>query len=150
MRAAQDYPEDFDGVIAGSPGINEAHLLGAHGIWNLAGQKLNDTDWDLVRSEVLRQCDGLDGLHDGIIDDPDACAFEPEVLLCEGEKRPDCLTVNQVEALRRIYSPIYGHDGELLCSREDPGMEGDLDIAPGFFAGPFYILPLVSYERLLH
>ncbi|KAJ7871715.1 tannase and feruloyl esterase [Mycena olivaceomarginata] len=77
-----------------------------------------------VEAEVMRQCDGIDGVLDGIITEPDACNFRPEALICHPEAALDtCLTRPQVEALRKIYSPT------LLYPRFDPGaiyMPGDL------------------------
>lgn len=71
--------------------------------------------WKMVSAEVLRQCDGLDGVKDGIITEPDACEFRPEELLCKnGRASSSCLSTEQVEALRKIYGPLYGPEGELL------------------------------------
>ena len=78
----------------------------------------------LVAAEVLAQCDGLDGVRDGIITEPDACTFRPEALLCRGEGSGKCLTLTQVDALRTIYAPLYG-DGELLYLTFDSPPEGD-------------------------
>ncbi|EJD47885.1 tannase and feruloyl esterase, partial [Auricularia subglabra TFB-10046 SS5] len=140
FRNVQDYPADFDGVLAGAPAINFIPLLGAHGIHSTAARALDAQAWDIIKPEILRQCDGLDGLRDGIIDDPNACAFLPEVLLCEGEKRPDCLSVEQVNALRKIHSPVYGRDGKILAARSDPGAEGDPTFFPAVFGQPFPFL----------
>ncbi|KZV93225.1 tannase and feruloyl esterase [Exidia glandulosa HHB12029] len=139
MRNAQDFPDDFDGILAGAPAFNFINLLAQSNIANLASHKLSDDDWALVRTEVLRQCDGLDGLHDEIVSDPDACQFLPEALLCEGEKRPDCLSLEQVEAVRTIHSPLYGDHGELLAPRLDPGAELDTLFWPLIFGPSFYL-----------
>lgn len=80
--------------------------------------------WDVISAEVLRQCDGLDGVRDGIITEPDACEFRPEELLCaKGRSSSGCLTLAQVEALRKIYEPLYGPNGEFLISGFTPGAE---------------------------
>lgn len=76
-----------------------------------------------MSKEVLRQCDALDGRMDGIVTEPDACQFDPSVLLCGEESEEDvagtgnikeggCLTEAQVDALKNIYSPLVGRDGE--------------------------------------
>lgn len=82
--------------------------------------------WKLIANEVLRQCDGLDGVFDRVITEPDACDFRPETLLCREDQVSSnlCLTTAQVEALRKIYSPLYGLDEELVYPRYDPGGEG--------------------------
>lgn len=137
LRNAQDNPEDFDGILAGAPAFNFVPLLAQGNIANEASHKLDTDDWALVRKEVLRQCDGLDGVHDDIISDPDACQFVPETLLCADKKRPDCLSVEQVEAARTIHSPLYGQDGQLLAPRMDPGAELD-DTFWSIIFGPSY------------
>ena len=73
---------------------------------------------------MLRQCDGLDGVLDGILTEPDACKFRPEELLCEkGRSQSECLTLAQVETLRKIYEPLYGPNGEFLISDFTSGAE---------------------------
>ncbi|KZV93214.1 tannase and feruloyl esterase [Exidia glandulosa HHB12029] len=138
VRNAHDFPDDFDGILAGAPAFNFINLLAQSNIANLASHKLKDDDWALVKKEVLRQCDGLDGLHDEIVTDPDACQFLPEVLLCQGAKRADCLSPEQVEAVRTIHSPLYGQSGELLAPRLDPGAELDTGLWPLIFGPSFY------------
>jgi feruloyl esterase len=57
-----------------------------------------------IQKAVLAQCDGLDGVKDGLIEDPRACHFNPRELLCKGADGPDCLTAPQTEALAKIYA----------------------------------------------
>ncbi|KAJ6472691.1 tannase and feruloyl esterase [Mycena vitilis] len=132
-QSALKYPEDFDGIIAGAPATDFNHLIHWTGMLSRylgAPDKASSPSyispelWKLVSKDVLRQCDGLDGVLDGILDEPDACEFRPEALLCGGGKSSKaCLTSRQVEALRKIYSPLYGLDGELVYVRYDPGAE---------------------------
>ncbi|KAJ7755306.1 tannase and feruloyl esterase [Mycena maculata] len=130
-QTALKYPEDFDGIVAGAPATDFNHLQHWRG---MMGRTIGAPEgasspafippalWMLVAAEVLAQCDGLDGVRDGIITEPDACTFRPEALLCRGEGSGKCLTLTQVDALRTIYAPLYG-DGELLYPRFDPGAE---------------------------
>ncbi|KAL5521101.1 hypothetical protein ACEPAG_9023 [Sanghuangporus baumii] len=132
MYAALHYPSDFDGILAGAPVTNFNNLMGWSGMimkylgaphGNRSASFIPSHLWDLVSEEILRQCDGLDGVVDGIITEPDACDFVPETLLCEGRRTEKCLSKSQVEALRKIYSPLYGLGGDLLVPRYDPGAE---------------------------
>lgn len=73
--------------------------------------------WAAVRREILKQCDGVDGVVNGIVDDGEACRFRPEVLACStlgGEEGVECLTEPQLEAVRKVYSALVGGDGEVL------------------------------------
>ena len=59
-----------------------------------------------VHAAVFEACDGLDGVKDGILEDPLACHFDPKVLQCKaGEDTVSCLTAPQVESAKMIYSP---------------------------------------------
>ncbi|KAF8189820.1 tannase and feruloyl esterase [Mycena galopus ATCC 62051] len=134
-QAALKYPADFDGVVAGAPATDFNHLV--H--WtNMLAQYIgaptpgsspafiSEGLWKVVAAEVLRQCDAIDGLVDGLITEPDACNFRPEALLCSPNAALDtCLTRPQVEALRKIYAPLplYANDNTLLFPRYDPGAE---------------------------
>jgi len=72
---------------------------------------------------VLAQCDAIDGVVDGIIDDPDMCDYRPENLLCAqgAVNSTGCLDPAQVAAVRLIFTPLFGTTGELLLPRFDPG-----------------------------
>jgi feruloyl esterase len=69
----------------------------------------------LLGNAVNAACDALDGVLDGVLNDPRRCHFDPEKLLCQGsQKPPNCLTANQVEAVRNIWTGpdqiVHRHD----------------------------------------
>ena len=108
LMEAQRFPEDYDGILAGAPAYAWSTLLAA-GVPILQtlvadprayipGAKL-----DAIQKASLAACDALDGVKDGIINDPAKCRFDPDVLLCKGEDSKDCLTQPQVEALKTLY-----------------------------------------------
>jgi Tannase and feruloyl esterase len=61
----------------------------------------------LLQSAILARCDMLDGVKDGVVDDPRACAFRVADLSACPEDRPGrhCLTRAQRAAVERIYTP---------------------------------------------
>ena len=140
IAAAYRYPEDFDGVIAGTPGIDWNDLLGASAIW-ASHVAIGTNSWipaevwnTTIAQEVLKQCDHLDGRVDGIIADPDACQWDQTALLCmdkDTEDPPKCLTQPQVDGLKGFYEPIRNPDGTLRFSRFDPGAERDMSYGFG-------------------
>ena len=155
VYAALHYPADFDGILAGAPATNYNHLLGWSGmITRYLGAPHGDESanfipahlWDLVSEEILRQCDGLDGVTDGIITEPDACEFVPETLLCEGRSIDKCLSKTQVEVLRKIYSPLYDLNGNLLFPRFDPGAESSTFSERALFSGKPFPYTEVSFK----
>jgi len=77
------FPNDFDGVLAGAPAWWTTHLQTwtlKVGLTNLAGTPghIPTPLFSVINNEVFRQCDGVDGLLDGVITDPKACDFHPE------------------------------------------------------------------------
>jgi feruloyl esterase len=57
----------------------------------------------MIAKAVLAACDAIDGLTDGIIDDPRRCKFDPGTLACKGEDGDTCLTAPQVESVKKVY-----------------------------------------------
>jgi feruloyl esterase len=61
----------------------------------------------LLAEKVMAKCDAVDGLKDGLIDDPRKCSFDAKVDVpaCRaGADGADCLTSAQAEAIMKIYS----------------------------------------------
>jgi len=137
MIEAQRFPEDFDGIIANAPWVDQTGFtIGA--IWNekaLNGITLTAEKMALVAERVMAKCDEIDGLKDGLIDDPRKCGFDPvkDVPACEeGADRSDCLTIAQAEAIAKVYQgPVS--NGENIFPGFMPGSEA---VMPGMFGGP--------------
>lgn len=110
LAAAQRYPEDFDGIIAGAPGNNRTALN--EGFLWMATQNLKTqagyippAKLPAINRAAIAACDAKDGLVDGLIGDPAQCHFDPKVLQCKGTADGDaCLTGPQVATLRRLYA----------------------------------------------
>jgi feruloyl esterase len=77
----------------------------------------------MIHHAVLEACDAMDGLKDGLIDDPTRCHFDPEVLQCAGGDTPSCLTARQVQTARTILSPATTRGGREIFPRLEPGTE---------------------------
>jgi len=108
LLEAQRYPDDFDGIVANAPWVDQTGFtLGA--IWNqkaLTEAPVPLEKITLVAEKVMAQCDEVDGLKDGLIDDPRNCSFDParDVPACRaGADGPDCLTPAQAGTLKKIY-----------------------------------------------
>ena len=110
LMSAQRFPEDFDGIIAGAPVLDFSGTMMSY-VWKLQaldGAGLTQAKMDLVAERVYDRCDALDGVEDGLIEDPRACFFDPsfELPLCAGDEADDCFTARQIEALTKIYSDV--------------------------------------------
>ncbi|KAK4495153.1 hypothetical protein PRZ48_013480 [Zasmidium cellare] len=111
LNAVQRYPNDYDGVLVGSA-IPSQTNTSAWQIYVALEQFPNNRSsyipgsmWTTIDQAVLEQCDGLDGVEDGIIMDPRECQFQPEVLLCSNGTTTDCLNIDQLLNLKRMYTP---------------------------------------------
>ena len=109
LLEAQRYPDDFDGIVANAPWVDQTGFtIGA--MWNqkaLTETPVPPTKLALVAQAVMTTCDAVDGLKDGLIDDPRRCTFDPvrDVPACRaGADTPDCLTGAQAAAVKKIYS----------------------------------------------
>jgi feruloyl esterase len=108
LLEAQRYPDDFDGIVANAPWVDQTGFtVGA--IWNqkaLTEAPLPPEKLKLVAEKVMGKCDAVDGLKDGLIDDPRKCKFDParDIPACRnGADGPDCLTAPQASTAKKIY-----------------------------------------------
>lgn len=124
------FPNDFDGILAGCPASDFNNLMSWRAnFFTLTGSVhspdfIMPSTWTtLIHNEIVKQCDGLDGVTDGIIEHPDLCDFHPEALACAIDTVTDCLTTVQLKIVRRILSPLYGEDSKLIYPAMQPGSE---------------------------
>ncbi len=127
LYEAQHHPEDFDGIIAGDPAF-PGRLGAIANNWD-ANHLLDDNDQPVFSDEklvllnqaVLAECDGLDTLVDGIIEDPRRCSFDPQTIACAaGEDNADCLTAAQVATAIALYRGPHNSDGVALAPGASP------------------------------
>jgi feruloyl esterase len=109
LVAAQRFPADFDGIVAGAPVVSEG-ATSMNFLWNLAAladaerrPRLSEDDLQRIHRAVLAAHDRDDGRADGILDDPRRVRFDPAVLQCRDGLARDCLSATQVDAVRRVY-----------------------------------------------
>ncbi|WP_279717429.1 tannase/feruloyl esterase family alpha/beta hydrolase [Chelonobacter oris] len=122
MMAAQRYPLEFDGVVAGNPGfrlayaaVGEAwdnqHIMTA-APQNARGEKIfanafSKADLDAVSQAVLNRCDTKDGLKDGLVNAWESCDFKPEML----QKQ---LGAHKVKLLNTLFGGAKNSRGEQI------------------------------------
>lgn len=129
LAEAQRYPQDFDGILAGDPGNYTTHLeIGAH-LWITEALLADPASYipaaktQILGDAVYAACDALDGLKDGILNDPRKCRFDPATLLCKDGDAPNCLTAPQVEAVKKIYQGARTSGGQQIWPGLLPGGE---------------------------
>jgi feruloyl esterase len=129
LKEVQRYPADYDGIVTGAPTNYKTHMHA----WqmNLSHSALSDkasyippSKYGLINSAVLAACDALDGIRDGILNDPRKCHFDPGVLLCRGPESANCLTAPQAEMARKMYAPVMDRQtGKVIYPGLEPGTE---------------------------
>lgn len=129
LIAAERLPLEFDGIVAGDPSFHLTRV-NLDEAWNeivaaraapkdaqgrpLIGSLFSESDLQLVSKAVLKKCDALDGLADGMINDYRACRFDPAVLTCKTAKPAGCLTPKQVTALKEMMQGPHDSQGRAL------------------------------------
>jgi feruloyl esterase len=149
MMAAERFPEEFDAVLVGFPGFHLATAGGVTQMWDaqafagaaramgqltpdglpLAGRAFSDPDLALTAKAVLKACDDLDGIADGMVQDFSACTTAKvspalDALACPSAKTADCLLPVQIAALKKVMDGPRSKDGRPLYAPWpwDPGM----------------------------
>jgi hypothetical protein len=135
LLEAQRYPEDFDGIIANAPWVSQTGFtIGA--LWNqiaLDTAPLSTGKLALLARQVMAKCDAIDGLQDGLIDDPRLCRINVanDVPVCAaGVDNDTCLTPAQADAVQKIYDGPRDSQGRQLFPGFMPGSEA-LAAGPG-------------------
>ena len=129
LTEAQRYPAEYNAIIAGAPANNRMHIY----VWSLwiaqavhqgESSYIPPNKYAMIHKAVVEACDALDGIKDGLISDPRRCRFDPEALLCQSVDGPSCLTSEQVEVARKIYSPAKNpRTGQEIYPGLEPGSE---------------------------
>ena len=125
---AQRFPEDYDGILAGAPANNWAHMVtGGLGLLQATSRDpaayISSLKLPAINRASLAACDAEDGVKDGIVSDPAHCNFDPAVLLCKQTEDINCLTAPQVASLKMLYEGGKDAEGALIFPGLLPGDE---------------------------
>jgi len=123
---ATRFPNDYDGIIAGSPWLDPVGTS----LWSLKNMKaLLDAYIPLpvfaaVGAAITKQCDAADGVTDGLMQNPAKCAFNPDALV------PETLTQKQADALKLIMKPVTDEKGNLVYPGSPVSNLGQVNSSP--------------------
>lgn len=146
LMAAQRFPWDFDGIVAGAPDIDQTQA-NFRALWFARARRdqngtllLGQSELALLHDTALALCDLDDGVRDKIIGNPLGCRFRPETLRCKPGQTSRCLNPDQVAAARKIYSGPVDARGRptstgsfLIGSEPGWGAEWPLDTLVDYF-----------------
>ena len=137
LRAARDFPDDFDGILAGAPVFDPITLLLY--VWNnqMAQEIMQLTPARLtyLGSWLMNQYDSVDGVEDGVISNPGGIDFDPERDLPRDGAGRDGFTESEIEGLARVYGGLV-YDGRQVA----PGVPIGAEL-PGQKYRPGSVLP---------
>ena len=147
---AQRYPEDYDGIAAGSPAINSQKLrvIQAWGQLQMlqSGDVIPQCKFDAFTSAAISACDPQDGISDGIISDWQNCTFDPHSLV--GSVTPcGTITATDADIVGSMWVGAVDPQGDRIWYGFEPGSDfqgvNGTTIGPnGTLVGqPFAILP---------
>ncbi len=163
MVAAQRYPLEFDGVIAGAPAMRTYQsVVGVDWVnVQLNSFAPRDKDGRLVTREALSStqkqaviegirnaCDANDGVRDGLVFNMNACTFEPKTLVCDARNSgASCLTAAQASALERAFAGPRTKDGRHIYApfAFDTGI-ADTQGIPGLLYGGLNLSPMSAAD----
>ena len=108
LMSAQRHPEDFDGILAGAPVMDMTGMLWKY--WSnhtaIASKPITEGTLRRLGRFIFERFDGADGLVDGVIADPDAVRFRPDVDLPSAATDPNGFTADEIASLKAIYQPL--------------------------------------------
>lgn len=140
LKEMQRFPADYDGVISGAGGPKTPEMT-VRRMWELLLRDarpglMSPADWKLVADAGVRNCDGLDGVIDGVAEDPRRCRFDVASLRCPPTTGTGCLRDDQIAFVRQFYGPLKDAAGRTLDNGLLPGVlvdSGRSRLAPATF-----------------
>jgi feruloyl esterase len=121
---ASRFPDDYDGIVAGAPAAVFSDvamsMLNTVQAQMQPGAAIRPEQAKLLQSEVVKQCDALDGQTDGLVADPRQCNFDASKLACRVSHSPLCFSPRQIIALKRIQDGPRDGSGHRVASGFPP------------------------------
>ena len=162
LMEAYRYPEDYDAISAMAPAnpmvpLMVMSLWTGNAVMNNAASRIPAPKFALLQKAALAACDASDAVQDGVINNPQACRFDPGVLQCKQAEASDCLTAPQVAAIRAIYAgPRNPRTGKQIYPGLAVGSEAQMPVlamgqepfpvATTFFRGPVFSDPTWNFR----
>jgi pimeloyl-ACP methyl ester carboxylesterase len=134
LMEAQRFPDDFNGIVSCAPALDFTNIAASfirntQAVYrdpqSLQAAAITADNLRLLERKVLENCDGIEEVKDGVLDDPTECHFKTATLpACSGDvARADCVTASQRAAIERVYSPTVSN-GQTIYPGQPFGGEG--------------------------
>lgn len=127
LMEAQRYPQDYNGIVSGAPAINWPKLM-MQSMWGTLQESVAEDPVPACKlaaatAAAIAACDMIDGVKDGVIEDPQGCTYDPQPLV--GTSAGDCGTFTQadVDVIRKIWQGPRRPDGSFLWYGQTRGAD---------------------------
>src|SRR5262249_30172696 len=127
LMEAQRYPQDYDGIVSGAPAINWPKLM-MQSMWgtlqmSVAGNPVPACKLAAATAAAIAACDAIDGVKDGVIEDPKRCTYVRKALI--GASAGDCgsFTQSDVDVIRKLWEGPHREDGSFLWYGQPRGAD---------------------------
>lgn len=127
LMEAQRYPQDYDGIAAAAPAINWTNLL-VQSLWgsmlmNASSNPIPSCKLAAATAAAVAACDGIDGVKDGVIENPGACTYDPKPLVGTSAGECGSFTHTDVDIIRKIWEGPRRLDGGPLWYGQSRGAD---------------------------
>jgi feruloyl esterase len=118
LSEAQRFPADYDGILSGAPAVNWTRLhveqMWGHVVMQQLNNFLPQCKFAAAQAAAVAACDAMDGVKDGVIENPRSCTYDPKQLV--GTSAPNCgdFTELDAEVIRKIWQGPRRQDGSFL------------------------------------
>ena len=139
---AQTFPKDYDGILAGAPAFNWDRFIPSE-LWpqivmfQELGGPIAPAKLTAVTNAAIAACDALDGIVDGIVQEPRACHYDATSFVCTGSPGDpaNCLTSAEAAVVNKIWNGPVNAKGEKIWF----GLERGASLAGLAGTSPFSI-----------
>jgi feruloyl esterase len=111
LMEAQRYPDEYDALVTGAPAANWTRFQAGGHLWAVLALNKDPESYvpssklPIIEKAVNAACDALDGVTDGVLNDPRQCRFDAQALVCKAGQDPSaCLTQKQAVAVNQIWT----------------------------------------------
>lgn len=118
LMEAQRYPQDYNGIVAAAPAINWTRFVPQE-LWgavqmNAAENPIPACKLTAATAAAIAACDTIDGVKDGVIEDPNRCNYDPKALIGTSAGECGVFTGADADLIRKFWEGPRRRDGSFL------------------------------------
>lgn len=127
LMEAQRYPHDYNGIAAAAPAINWTNLV-MQSLWgsmleNVASNPIASCKLAAATTAAIAACDAMDGVKDGVIEDPNRCTYDPKALIGTSASECGSFTEADTDIIRKLWQGPTREDGSRLWYGQSRGAD---------------------------